>query len=79
VPYRCLQEGARGVMGAPADAITLKQDSDPKWWESESLKYQSFVCPCGYKGKAGELLVDPSGDNDTMWCPQCKAAGWIWA
>lgn len=66
-------------MSAPDNAITLEEETDPKWWAENTLKNQWFTCEgCGYNGKAGELLVDPSGDNDTMWCPQCTTAAWVW-
>ena len=35
-----------------------------------------FTCDCGYKGEMGELLAE-EGD-DTLWCPACRSAGWIW-
>lgn len=60
-------------MSAPSDAITLQQEveGDPPKWQ--------FKChECDYQGSAAELLVDPSGENDTMWCPQCGLANWIW-
>ena len=39
-----------------------------------------FECECcGYEGNGRELLgVDPD-ENTTLWCPQCRTSGWIWA
>ena len=60
-------------MSAPSDTITLAEEAEgdlPDW---------GFICnECGYRGKAAELLVDPSGEEDTMWCPQCGLAAWVW-
>lgn len=62
-------------MSAPSDAITLKEESAVM---GRTVDW-SFTCnECGYHGKAEELLVDPSGEDDTMWCPQCGLAAWIW-
>jgi hypothetical protein len=38
----------------------------------------SFICEygCGYSGLAHELLAEE--DEDTLYCPQCGTAGWIW-
>jgi len=69
-------------MSAPDNAITLKAEADlhnPHWWETTDLDTWCFKCDaCGYEGKAAELLVDPDGDNDTMWCPICTTAAWVW-
>jgi hypothetical protein len=37
-----------------------------------------FTCACGYSGKAGELLTEPDGDNQMLWCPVCETASWVW-
>jgi hypothetical protein len=29
-------------------------------------------------GTAGELLIEPDGGNQTLWCPQCLTNGWVW-
>ena len=62
-------------MSAGDKAIPLKEmvhKADPN---AEVCDW-GFTCDCGYKGEAGELLVEE--DDTTMWCPQCGTAGWIW-
>lgn len=59
-------------MSAGKNAIPLAQDV-------ENPPDLGFTCQdenCGYRGKAGELLVEP--DNTTMYCPQCGNANWWW-
>ena len=58
-------------MSASSKAITLSEDN-PNWIKCR----RGFTCECGYKGVAPELLVEE--DNATMYCPQCRCAGWIW-
>ncbi len=58
-------------MSASDKAITLAEDN-PNW----KTCHWAFTCECGCKGEAWELLVEE--DNTTMYCPQCRNAGWIW-
>ena len=58
-------------MSAPDDAITLGEESSG--WKKVDL---NFTCFCGHKGRVSELLcVD---DDETVWCPVCKASGFTW-
>jgi hypothetical protein len=66
-------------MGAPDNAISLEAFSDPEQWKTSPARHLSFTCAgCGYQGTAGELLTEPEGDNQTLWCPVCGGAGWVW-
>jgi hypothetical protein len=58
-------------MAAPDDAITL-------WQENENWKtnHWAATCECGWHGSSFELLCH--ADNETLWCPQCRTAAWIW-
>ena len=58
-------------MSAGDKAITLAEENPNGY-----VFNWGFTCECGYRGVAGELLVEP--DDTTMWCPQCRCAGWIW-
>ena len=57
---------------APDDAITLGEygTSCPNW---------PWLCSCGAKGRAEDLLVDPSYRNESIWCPKCRCECWKWA
>lgn len=66
-------------MSAPNDAITLEEYADHADWGMANAKHLTFECTgCGYKGAAGELLTEPEGSNQTLWCPQCRTSGWVW-
>lgn len=58
-------------MSAPKHAIPLEEDN-PSWKSLGRFTCQS----CGYQGKGQELLcVD---ESETLWCPVCRNAGWVW-
>lgn len=60
-------------MSAGKDAIPLSEEN-PNW---ENSGLPDFTCEtCGYHGKGYELLCEP--DDDTLWCPNCGLASWIW-
>jgi len=58
-------------MSALDTAIPLAEEN-PNWKEVNL----EFKCGCGYRGHVSELLCVE--DNDTMWCPVCLTAGWVW-
>ena len=61
-------------MSAPDNAHTLRDEGYYK--DDVFLDNDLIICDCGYEGTAGGLLcVD---DEETLWCPQCKTAGWQW-
>lgn len=33
-------------------------------------------CQCGWEGDVSELLAED--DEDTLYCPQCDTASWMW-
>ncbi len=48
-----------------------------KGWSVPVDKLPRFVCQaCKFKGRADELLAED--DNETLRCPRCKTADWIW-
>ena len=48
-----------------------------KGWSVPVEELPYFVCQaCGYKGRADELLGED--DNETLYCPRCETADWIW-
>ena len=59
-------------MSAGKNAIPLSEEN-PEWLKTD---IPDFKCDCGYIGKGHELLVEE--DNDTMYCPMCTTAAWIW-
>jgi hypothetical protein len=66
-------------MGAPSNAIPLEDYADKAQWGMANTRHLTFECiGCGYKGTAGELLTEPEGNNQTLWCPQCRGATWVW-
>lgn len=65
-------------MSAGPDAKPLGEKgwTDDKGKPISPEKLPSFTCDCGYQGMASELLAEE--DNDTLYCPQCTTAAWIW-
>ena len=59
-------------MSAGKNAIPLIEEN-PNWKDD----LPSFTCNgCGYTGKGHELLCEE--DNETLYCPQCETAAWVW-
>jgi hypothetical protein len=61
-------------MGAPKEAITLKEEN-PKW-AKKNVDAKIKCRGCGYKGWRSELLCVE--DEDTLWCPQCRSIAWVY-
>jgi len=56
-------------------------ESEGKPTSKERLKEITVECACGWRGDIGEIL-HCGGEVDcteTMWCPECKTAGWIYS
>lgn len=48
-----------------------------KGWSVPVDKLPRFVCQaCKFEGRADELLAED--DNETLYCPRCETADWIW-
>lgn len=46
-------------------------------WTCAVKDLPKFKCNgCGYSGRADELLAED--DNETLYCPICETADWIW-
>ncbi|NQT04168.1 MAG: hypothetical protein HQ580_19235 [Planctomycetes bacterium] len=65
-------------MVAQKTQTLFKENPD---WKKHNV---TVSCPkdsggCGWKGRIHELLVDAVDmENNTMWCPQCTSAGWVY-
>lgn len=62
-------------MSAPDDAYVLQEGCDGP------TNMKPFTIPvvcesCGWKGTWGALLG--SDDQETIWCPMCRVAAWVW-
>ena len=63
-------------MSAPECAITLEEKNEN--WAKGSSSRAGVTCDCGWKGKVPDLLCDPRPNaTTTLWCPQCRTAGWV--
>lgn len=68
--------------GKNAKAVGFKGWCHPVTGQSLSIEQAKeslprYRCECGHTGIAGELLED-GDDNDTLYCPVCRTAAWVW-
>lgn len=64
--------------GPNAKPIGKENWTDEKGNPVPPERLPSFTCEhgCGYQGTADELLGEEN--EDTLYCPVCGTAGWIW-
>lgn len=61
-------------MSAPKDAKRL--DAHASAEKKKDYKLERVKCSCSWSGHLGELLCEEQGDDETLWCPQCRTSGW---
>ena len=52
-------------------------DGTPEQAQRAAIK-QRVKCQCGWRGSMTELLACDEGCTETMWCPQCETAAWVY-
>ncbi len=60
-------------MSASENAVSLEE-----FYSGEEVIDWKFSCQCGYEGTAKELLTEQDEDNETLYCPTCRCAAWVW-
>ena len=60
-------------MSAGPKAIPLSEEN-PNWEKDHPGQVECYGCR--WEGQFYELLCEP--DEETLWCPQCKASGWAY-
>lgn len=54
----------------------LDENGKPMTLEQAAEVLPGVECECGWSGILCELLCEE--DESTLWCPQCRTAGWIY-